>query len=78
MQNTLSQQAPEVVMTPLSPKESVRTYTFPGGEKVGLTNVVAFCERPSGNHRLKTEDGKLHIVPKGWLHIEIETKDWTC
>lgn len=25
----------------------------------------------SGNHYLKTRDGKLHIIPTGWIHIEI-------
>lgn len=63
-------------LTPIN-TEATRTYHFPGGEKVKLTNVVAFLARPSGTHRLKTSDGKLHIVQAGWLHIEIEASAFT-
>ena len=64
-------------MTELNPVEAKRTYTFPGDEKIVLENVTHFAMRPSGTHRLKTGDGKLHIIPFGWLHIEIEADDWT-
>lgn len=60
-----------VELTPINTERS-RTYRFPGGETVKLVNVVAIAVRPSGTHRLKTHDGRLHIVPAGWLHIEIE------
>lgn len=65
-----------IEMTKLDPQEKSRVYTFPGGE-VRLENVVEFCARASGTHRLKTADGKLHIVPTGWIHIEIDTTAWT-
>jgi hypothetical protein len=65
-----------IEMTKLDPKEARRTYTFPAGETVTLSNVVEFADRPT-NHRLKTEDGTLHIVPKTWLHIAIATEGWT-
>jgi hypothetical protein len=61
----------------LSPAESSRTYFFPKGETVTLANVTHFLARPSGGHRLKTADGKLHIVPPTWLHIEIEAGSFT-
>lgn len=64
-------------LTELTPPEHSRTYTFPGGETVRLTNVTHFLARESGTHRLKTGDGRLHIVPAGWLHIEIEAEGWT-
>lgn len=57
--------------------ETRRVYHFPGGNLVELANVTHFLARESGTHRLKTADNKLHIVPPGWIHIEIETADWT-
>ncbi len=63
-------------MTVLNPPEKTRTYTFPNGTVV-LTNVIEFEARPSGTHRLKTGDGKLHIVNTGWLHIELDTTAFT-
>lgn len=41
---------------------------------VGVTHLAV---SPSGTHRLKTQDGKLHIVPIGWLHIEIIADSWS-
>lgn len=64
-------------MTKIEPMEKTRTYHFPGGDKIRLENVSEVVVRPSGNHRLKTEDGKLHIVTPGWIHIEIEAESWT-
>lgn len=58
-------------------KESKRTYHFPKGEKVVLEKVTELIVSDSGNHRLKTADNKLHIVPPGWNHIEIDEKEWT-
>lgn len=58
--------------------EQTRTYYFPNNEQVKLMNVVELIVRDSGTHRLKTADNKLHIIPIGWLHIEIEDKgEWT-
>lgn len=61
----------------LNPIEKSRTYIFPKGEKVVLINVEELKVSESGNHRLKTSDGKLHIIPTGWIHIEIDTEKWT-
>lgn len=58
-------------------KESKRVYHFPNNETVVLENVTELIVSASGNHRLKTADKKLHIVPTGWNHIEIHEKDWT-
>lgn len=66
-----------VEMTELSPPERARTYTFPGGDKLTLKEVTEFAARPSGTHRLKTADGRLHIVRSTWLHIEIDADGWT-
>lgn len=58
-------------------KESKRVYNFPNGEKVELKNVIELVVRSSGTHRIKTNDNKLHIIPTGWIHIEIDEKEWT-
>lgn len=58
-------------------KEKKRTYVFPGNEKVELFDVIELIVRPSGTHRLKTNDKKLHIIPLGWIHIEIDEEEWT-
>lgn len=69
-------QAEPMVLQELSPQERTRTYHFPKGDVV-LHDVTHFLARPSGTHRLQTKDGKLHIVPKGWLHIEIDADSFT-
>ena len=57
--------------------EEKRTYYFPGGEKVILYNLTEIIVRKSGSHRIKTADGKSHIIAGGWLHIEIQsTGNW--
>lgn len=66
-----------IELTQLTPPENYRVYTFPGGEQVRLTDVTHFLARESGTHRLQTADGKLHIVPAGWLHIEIDARAFT-
>jgi hypothetical protein len=58
----------------LEKTEAKRAYTFKGGEQVTLMNVTHFLARESGMHRLRTGDGKLHIVPPTWIHIEIEVE----
>ena len=60
-------------------KEKKRVYTFPSDDKlvkVVLEKVTELSVSESGNHRLKA-DGKLHIIPVGWIHIEIDESEWT-
>jgi hypothetical protein len=64
-------------MTALNPPERTRTYFFPEGQTVQIPGITHIAVSSSGTHRLKTSDGKLHIVPVGWLHIEIDADDWT-
>jgi len=58
--------------------ESTRTYLF-ASRNIGFQNVTELIVRASGTHRLKTADGKLHVVQPGWLAITIEDekKEWT-
>lgn len=60
-------------------KENQRTYIFPGGETITIPQVRKLLVSTSGNHRLTTEDGRLHIIASGWLAITIEddSKEWT-
>lgn len=64
--------------TVFTPPEKTRTYRFPCGEAVVLHDVTELVVRPSGTHRLKTADGKSHIVPTGWIHIELDIENWTA
>jgi hypothetical protein len=66
-----------IEMTTLNPAERSRTYTFQNKETITLTNVTHLAVSASGTHRLKTADGHLHIVPVGFLHIDIDADDWT-
>ena len=61
----------------LDPAEKSRTYIWPNGFRDTLENVVAFCARPSGTHRLETADGKKHVVATGWCRVEIDVEAWT-
>lgn len=66
-----------IEMTKLEPQEAFMTYTFPDGQRVVLKDVTHFLSRQSGVHRLRTADGRLYIVPVGWIHIEIEATEFT-
>ena len=62
----------------IDPPEKERIYYFPNNEKVILQNVCELIVRPSGSHRLTTTDGKSHIIPNSWLHIELDIdQKWT-
>ena len=58
--------------------ETSRTYRYPETE-IRLEQVIELVVRESGTHRVKTADGRLHIIASGWLAITIEdpTHDWT-
>lgn len=66
-----------IELTELTPAEFSRTYRWADGFTLTLLNVTHFQARDSGTHRLKTGDGKLHIVPTGWRHIEVEAAAFT-
>jgi len=55
-------------------KEKKRVYRFVDA-KVELENVEELIVSNSGNHKLKTSDGKKHIVSPGWMHIEIDREE---
>lgn len=74
--NIYGENAMSIEMIKLNPPERARTYQFPSG-KVELAGITEFCARPSGTHRLRTADGKLHIIPVGWIHVEIDADEWT-
>ncbi len=69
---------PELVE--LTPPERSRTYyhaNFLGG-KLTIHFVTHFLSRPSGTHRLQTNDGKKWIVdPAKGFAIELDVDAWT-
>jgi hypothetical protein len=52
--------------------EKERIYYFHRDEKVVLRDVYELIVSSSGTHYLSTRDGKTHIIPVGWIHIEID------
>lgn len=69
----------------ISPPERCRTYWFPPDDNehedwqaVQIEGVKEVIVSTSGFHRLKTDDGKLHIIKPHWLHIEIDADDWSA
>lgn len=62
--------------TELTPAEKSRKYHF-GSGVTEIQDVCRIAVSKSGTHRLETADGKKHIVPSGWLRIELEVEDWT-
>lgn len=55
--------------------ENYRIYTFPGGNIIKLDKPRELFVSPnSGNHRIKTLDGLLHIIPSTWIHIKIDSE----
>lgn len=64
----------ELSFTDLNHEES-RTYWFASGH-FKIEGVRRICVRPSGSHRLETEDGRRFIVPAGWIALQIVAPKW--
>lgn len=62
---------------PIKLNEKSRTYFFPNDQTIRIENAVELTIKKSGDHRLATANDNLHIVPKGWLNIQIDDKRWT-
>lgn len=56
--------------------EQSRTYHF-AQRSFTLVGVMSINVSKTGTHRINTLDGKKHIIPPGWLHIEFDATDWT-
>lgn len=63
-------------LTQLDIEETRRIYTWGNGDSVTLNRITHF-KASTSTHRLKTADGNLHIIPAGWIHIEILCEDFT-
>jgi hypothetical protein len=57
--------------------EKSRTYIWPNGLRDTIKDVIRISVSDSGTHRLETGDGLKHIVPKGWIRIQLDVKGWT-
>lgn len=67
-------------MQPIVNGERSRTYLMPteyGLTKLIYENVTHLCVRPSGGHRLRTADGRLHYVKPVWVAIDFDADDWS-
>lgn len=64
--------------TPIALTEKTRVYDF-GDTQIVLQEVRELIVRDSGSHRVRTADGKLHVIAPGWfaIHIDDGGKDWT-
>ena len=62
---------------PMRVYEKRRVYHYKDGHKVTLRNPRKIIARPSGSQRVRTRDGKMHIILPGWKHLEIEPKPRT-
>jgi len=56
--------------------KQTRIYYFPTGT-IKVVDVISINVSKSGTHRINTADGKKHIIPSGWLHIEFDAAEWT-
>jgi len=54
--------------------EQFRTYAFPNGDEVTITNPLRLAVSASG-HRLFDAQGVSHYVPKGWFHLMWKSRD---
>ena len=63
---------------PVELTEKSRIYDF-GAHQVVLEDITELVVRSSGTHRVKTTDGRLHVIAPGWLAIHIDDggKGWT-
>jgi len=61
----------------LAEAEKLRVYRFEDGTKVELKDVRRIAVSDSGTHRVETGDGRKHIIPTGWNHIELDVPTWT-
>lgn len=66
----------ELSFTKLNPPERKRTYHF-SDCKISIENVATVCVRPSGTHRLETQDGRKFIVNPGWMAVELDVDHWS-
>lgn len=57
-------------LTELNPIEKQRIYVYPDGTTAVFYNVTHFAASKT-THRLRTDNGNLHIVAEGWRYITL-------
>lgn len=55
--------------------EKFRTYAFPGGEEVTITDPTSLNVSASGGHRVLDAAGVSHYIPPRWIHLWWVVKD---
>jgi hypothetical protein len=71
MKETQNSLIPRGKKIDLSNRELIRTYVFPGGDKVIIENPQFLIISDNG-HRIGAE-GASHYIPYGWIHLW-----WVC
>lgn len=54
--------------------EAWRAYHFANGTYVRLDNPVRLNVADNGDHRVLAGDGRLHVIPYGWIRLQIQPK----
>jgi len=49
--------------------EMLRTYTFPGGDKIEIDRPQYLHVSASGGHRIMDHHNDGHYVPAGFIHV---------
>jgi hypothetical protein len=49
--------------------EQYRTYVFPGGTEITITEP-SYLSVNAGGHRILDSSGTSHYIPKGWQHLK--------
>lgn len=55
--------------------EASRTYLFPHGIKVKISEPQKLNVSASGGHRVFDSAGTSHYIPSGWVHLEWVAKE---
>lgn len=55
--------------------EIYRYYTFPGGNRIVISEPVLLNVSRSGGHRILDAKDVAHYIPSGWIHLVWETND---
>jgi hypothetical protein len=68
--------APKIVFQDIS-NEEWRAYHFQGGVHVKLVAPMTLHVAENGDHRILTADGRAHLIPYGWIHLQWQPKPGT-
>lgn len=56
--------------------EKWRTYDFGNGDMLKITNVTRLLVSETGNHYVRTSEGRQYIVTPTWYWLSFEADDF--